>query len=123
VDNLGGQYRVRLSVGDKDAFSFNRDNAILAPTHVALNGYLPAAVVTAGPPNVRIAGAPPHEVTGFVRDCSGAVMPGVPVKTGKIKGRTNERGFYVLNVRKAGHYRVTATAGGGTARSPRVHIP
>jgi hypothetical protein len=61
---------------------------------------------------------------GYVRDCSGAVMPPVPVSAGKrAKGRTNGRGFYLLHVGKAGYYRVTATAGGGTAHSPRVHVP
>jgi hypothetical protein len=123
VDNLGGQYRVQLSVGDKDAFSWNRDTAILAPTHVALKGYLPAASITADRPNVQTANADPHEIVGFVRDCTGAVMPSVPVHSGKISGRTNGRGFYLLHMRKAGTYRVKASAGGGTVTSRRVHVP
>jgi hypothetical protein len=123
VDNLGGQYRVQLSVGDKDAFSWNRDTAILAPTHVALKGYLPAESITANRPNVQVAGQDPHEIAGYVRDCTNARMPGVPVRSGKISGRTNGRGFYLLHMRRAGTYRVTASAGGGTITSAPVHVP
>jgi hypothetical protein len=122
-DNLGGQYRVQLSVGDKDALSWNRDTAILAPTHVALKGYLPAGAVSAGRPTASTPNSDPHELVGFVRDCTHAVMPGVPVRSGKIHGVTNGRGFYVLHMRKPGRYRVTATAGGGTAVSGFVRIP
>jgi hypothetical protein len=122
VDNLGGQYRVTLPIGDKDAFSFNRDNAILAPTYVALDGYLPAASITAGPPNVVLPNSPRHTITGFVRDCTGALMPSVPVHAGSVKGRTNGAGLYVLHLPKAGYYRVVATAGGATVRSRRVHV-
>lgn len=122
IDNLGGQYRVVLSVGDKDAFSWNRDTAILAPLHVALKGYLPAARITAGPPNVVTPNQIPHTIVGFVLDCSGAPMPSVAVHSGKIRGRTNVRGFYVLHMPKAGDYRVTASAGGGTVTSRRVHV-
>src|SRR5207237_2671456 len=121
VDNLGGQYRVKPSVGDKDAFSWNRDTAILAPLHVAVDGYLPAASITAGPPNVVIANQPPHEITGFVRDCTGVGMPSVPVHTGKIKVRTNARGFYLIRAPKAGNYVVIATGGGATVRR-QVHV-
>lgn len=123
ADGLGGQYRVFPSVGDKDAFSWNRDNAILAPLHIALKGYLPAASITAGPPNVVTPNSNPRTIVGIVRDCTGAPMPSVPIHTGKIKGRTNGRGFYVLHVRKGGDYVVIATAGGGSARSRRVHVP
>jgi len=122
ADGLGGQYRVFPSVGDKDAFSWNRDNAILAPLHIALKGYLPAASVTAGPPNVVIANQAPHAISGFVRDCTGALMPSVPVHAGKTRGRTNERGFYLMHLPHAGVYQVVAIAGGATARSRRVHV-
>ena len=111
ADGLGGQYRVFPSVGDKDAFSWNRDTAILAPLHVAVDGYLPAASITAGPPNVVIANQPPHEITGFVRDCTGVGMPSVPVHTGKIKVRTNARGFYLIRAPKAGNYVVMPARG------------
>jgi hypothetical protein len=122
-DNLGGQYRVQLSVGDKDAFSWNRDTAILAPTHVALKGFLPASTVSAGRPSATTPNSDPHELVGLVYDCTHALMPGVPVHSGKIHALTNGRGFYVLHMRKAGRYRVTAVAGGGTTVSGYVRVP
>ena len=123
VDNLGGQYRVKLTVGDKDAFSWNRDTAILAPTHVALKGYLPAAHVTAGRPTATTPNSDPHTIVGEVRDCTNAPMPGVPVHAARARGTTNGRGVYVLHPGRAGTYRVTATAGGGTVRSRPVRVP
>jgi hypothetical protein len=115
TDNLGGQIRVYPSIGDKDALSWNRDKAILAPSFIALLGYLPAARIT--PANIlRKAGDTSHQIAGRVEDCTGAAMPGVTVRTGKVSGRADARGIFDLRVPKAGDYAVTATAGGGTAR-------
>ena len=118
---LGDFFRVYPSVGDKDAMSWNQNVATLAPQYVAVDGYLPAASITAGPPNVVIANQPPHEIAGLVRDCTGVGMPSVPVHTGKIKVRTNARGFYLIHAPKAGNYVVIATGGGATVRR-HVHV-
>jgi Carboxypeptidase regulatory-like domain len=118
----GGPGRSRYAApSDKDAMSWNHDNAVLAASFIAVDGYLPAGKVTAGPPNVHIANQPPHAIAGFVTDCSGAPMPGVPVHAAKARTTTNARGFYLLRMPKAGHYVVVATGGGATLRR-RVHI-
>ena len=115
-DGLGGQFRVIEQIGDKDAMSWNRDAAALAPAYVALKGFLPVASVTAIPSNGRV-------ITGVVKDCTGARMPGAGVHVGRrATVRANDRGFYFLRVNKAGTYVVVAHAGGGTARSRPVHV-
>jgi hypothetical protein len=121
TDGLGGQFRVIEQIGDKDALSWNRDAAALAPAYVALKGFLPAAHVTA-----EYSSANPLIITGVVTDCSGARMPGAPVHVGNGKGRVQARagrgGGYLLRLKKPGIYVVVAQAGGGTARSRRVHV-
>lgn len=115
ADCPGGQFRVYPSIGDKDAFSWNRDKTILAPAYIALLGYLPAARIA--PVDIlKPAGSTTHTVAGEVRDCSGAPMPSVLVRTGKISGRTDERGIFNLRVPGPGDYKVTVTAGGATAQ-------
>jgi hypothetical protein len=117
----GGQFRVLPSVDSKDAFSWNRDTAIVAPSYVALDGYLPLARVTAGLPNAVTPNQAPHTIVGFVIDCSGVGMPAVPVHAGKVRTHTNARGFYLLHMPRAGTYVVIATFGGVTLRR-RVHV-
>lgn len=119
TDGLGGQFRVIEQIGDKDALSWNRDAAALAPAYVALKGFLPVAQVTATHPIAN-----PLLITGVVKDCTGARMPGAAVQVGRttVRVRANARGVYLLHVKKAGTYVVVAQAGGGTARSRPVHV-
>ena len=117
TDGLGGQFRVIEQIGDKDALSWNRDAAALAPAYVALKGFLPAAHVTAQHPSAN-----PLTITGVVSDCSGARMPGVLVRVGRATVHANATGVYVVRVKKPGTYVVVVEAGGGSARSRRVHV-
>jgi hypothetical protein len=110
----GAQYRVYTQLGDKGATTWNQEHATLAPTYVALDGYLPAAQVTA-----HAAG---RVISGAVRDCSGASMPSVPIKAGSTSGHAGPTGTYTLRAANSGTYRVTATAGGATATSPPVTV-
>jgi hypothetical protein len=110
----GAEYRVYTTTGDKGATVWNKAAAELAPAHVALGGYLPAARVTA-----RANG---RHILGTVTDCSGAPMPGARVATGAVTRTADATGHYVLPVTGPGKYVVTATAGGGTARSTTVNV-
>lgn len=105
------------------ARTWNRDQAVLALSQVALEGYLPAGRVTA-----RASG---RNVSGTVRDCRGDPMAGIDVRL--LSGRTPVArtkaaadGSYRLAARGPGAYRVevalvvTGKGGSGTRRDARA---
>ena len=90
-----------------DVQAWNRDHVTAALDGVVLNGYLPAARLTAT--------ASRGTVRGVLRDCVGQPMPGVAVKVGTVRAVTTASGSYTAHVR-AGSYVVSASAGGGSVR-------
>jgi hypothetical protein len=91
-----------------DVQVWNRDHISASLDGVALNGYLPAARLTAT--------ARGRSVQGVVSDCVGHPMPKVAVTVGSTRAVTNGSGSYVARVAKPGSYVVSVTAGGGSAR-------
>ena len=91
-----------------DVQVWNRDHISAALDGVALNGYLPAARLTAT--------ARGRSVQGVVSDCVGHPMPKVAVKVGSTRAVTSGSGSYVARVARPGSYVVSVTAGGGSAR-------
>lgn len=91
-----------------DVQVWNRDHISAALDGVVVNGYLPAARLTA---TVR-----GRTVQGRVSDCIGDPMPGVAVKVGKTRTVTSASGGYVARVTRPGSYVVSVSAGGGSAR-------
>lgn len=91
-----------------DVQVWNRDHVTAALDGVVVNGYLPAARLTAT--------ARARKVQGLVSDCLGQPMPGVAVLVGKTRAVTSVSGTYVARVPHAGSYVVSVSAGGGSAR-------
>jgi hypothetical protein len=91
-----------------DVQVWNRDHVTAALDGVVVNGYLPAARLTAT--------ARARTVHGLVSDCLGQPMPGVAVLVGKTRTVTSASGAYTARVAHPGSYVVSVSAGGGSAR-------
>ena len=97
-----------------DVQVWNRDHVSAALDGVVVDGYLPAARLTAA--------ARGKTVRGRLIDCLGHPMPGVAVKVGTTRAVTSASGGYVARVPRSGSYVVSAAAGGGSARRAiRIH--
>lgn len=91
-----------------DVQIWNRDHISAALDGVVVNGYLPAARLTAA--------ARGRTVHGIVSDCTGQPMPGVAVQVGKTRAVTSAAGAYTARVARPGSYVISVSAGGGSAR-------
>jgi len=87
---------------------WNRTHIADSLKTVSLDGYLPAAHVTAT--------ARGRVVSGRVTDCVGHPMPAVAVTVGSTHTKTTSAGAYSARVTRSGRVTVGVTAGGGTAR-------
>lgn len=105
---VAGQYMVNGTL----ASTWNRQQADAAVAGVRLEGYLPAASLTA-----RRKG---NAVVGVLRDCAHHPMPGVRVRIGAASATTGPDGSFVVR-RKCARGRcpsvVKVSAGGATVRA------
>jgi hypothetical protein len=106
--NSPNPFGIYLVDDGTDVQAWNRDHISAALDGVVVNGYLPAARLTATPHG--------RAVQGLVSDCVGQPMPGVTVKVGPTRAVTTASGTYLAHVRRAGTYAVSVSAGGGSAR-------
>lgn len=106
---VAGQYMVNGVL----ASTWNRQQTDASLQGVRLDGYLPAASLTAH--------ASGRVVTGVLRDCVQHPMPGVRVRAGGRSGVTNSAGAYRIVVKRAGTVRAVASAGGRTVGTT-VHV-
>jgi hypothetical protein len=111
--NTANPYGMYLVDDGTDVQAWNRDHISAALDGVVLNGYLPAARLSAT--------AKGRSVQGIVSDCLGHPMPKVVVRVGSVRAVTTASGAYAAHVTAPGSYAVSVTAGGGSAhRTIRV---
>jgi hypothetical protein len=106
---VAGQYMVNGML----ASAWNRQQADASLQGVRLEGYLPAASLTA-----RASG---RVVTGVVRDCARHPMPGITVRAGGTRTTTRIDGSFRLVVSRRGSVLVVASGGGRTLKA-RVRV-